>query len=150
MPEAAFLLPHLGRPASPPAASLADVPGHSWRCAIGPPDLSQHLVDVQTVNKCAKRHFLELGFQTSACLSGAVSANVNSIWLERRACRVGRCRELSPRVCACQGRGASPGRDLGTGFLFLEEAEPHPLPFADRLNITYPMLFKLTNKNSDE
>lgn len=43
-----------------------------------------------------------------------------------------------------------PGEGLGTGFLSLEEAEPHALLFVSgRLNITYPMLFKLTNKNSD-
>ncbi|MXQ97599.1 hypothetical protein E5288_WYG019146 [Bos mutus] len=30
-----------------------------------------------------------------------------------------------------------------------KKAEPHPSLFTGRLNITYPMLFKLTNKNSD-
>lgn len=53
------------------------------------------------------------------------------------------------RVLAPARGGGFPREGLGTGFLFLEEAEPHPLPFAGRLNITYPMLFKLTNKNSD-
>ena len=47
------------------------------------------------------------------------------------------------------GGGHFPGEGLGTGFLSLED-EPHAsLFFSGRLNITYPMLFKLTNKNSD-
>lgn len=63
---------------------------------------------------------------------------------------MGRRAGFSPtRVLAPAGGGGFPREDLGTGFLFLEEAEPHPLLFSGRLNITYPMLFKLTNKNSD-
>ena len=53
------------------------------------------------------------------------------------------------RVLAPPRGGGFPREGLGTGFLFLEEAEPHPSLFTGRLNITYPMLFKLTNKNSD-
>ena len=133
----------------PPAASLARASGHSWRCAVGPPDFSQHLVDVQTVNKYADTSLSRAGISDKrpckwCCLSEC------QLELERRVRWVGRCTRLSPmRVLAPARGGGCPREGLGTGFLFLEEAEPHPSPFSGRLNITYPMLFKLTNKNSD-
>lgn len=48
------------------------------------------------------------------------------------------------------GGGHFPGEGLGGRVSLTQEVEPHTLLFfLGRLNITYPMLFKLTNKNSD-
>lgn len=80
-----FCFPVPGPPAShPPAASLARASGHSRRCAFGPSDFSQHLVDTQTVNKCANMSLSRAGISDKheykwCCIP--ISANVlRSSW----------------------------------------------------------------------